>query len=122
MKLKEIFASAGLGVMGTSTKNGVVNLAIYSRPHIINEETLVWGMSDGRTYENVRENPNAAYLYKDPEGFTGLRLDLKLDHIENEGQMLEAIRTHAAEVDTSHEAIKVNHAVFFKVVKRRPLV
>ena len=46
MKLSELFSNPGLGVMATAAADGSVNTAVYARPHVIDEATLVWGMTD----------------------------------------------------------------------------
>ena len=77
MNLNELFQQPGLGVMATASKDGTVNTAVYARPHIIDENTLVWGMTDKRTFSNVSRNPFASYLFKtSAPGFTGCRLSL----------------------------------------------
>ena len=64
MNLAELFANPGLGVMSTSSSDGNVNSAVYSRPHVLDETTLVWGMTDKRTYQNLTRNRHAAFLFK----------------------------------------------------------
>ena len=77
MELATIFAGPGLGVMATADRSGRVNAAVYARPHVIDATTLVWGMTDKRTFRNVSENPCAAYLFKATgPGFSGVRLGL----------------------------------------------
>ena len=49
MELKSIFESYGIGVMATAAADGAVNSAVYARPQILDENTLAWGMTDGRT-------------------------------------------------------------------------
>jgi len=34
-----------------------VNTAVYAVPHVVDEGTVAWGMTDGRTWDNVRQNP-----------------------------------------------------------------
>jgi len=68
-------------------------MAVYAVPHIVDAGTVAWGMTDGRTWNNVRENPNASYTYFAPgEGFRGARLTLTLSRTEDSGEMLEKIR------------------------------
>ena len=62
MQLSELFSEGGRGVIATSNLQGEVNVAIYAMPHVIDNETLAWGMTEGRTYKNIMENPRAAYL------------------------------------------------------------
>lgn len=79
MDFTELFSHPGLGVMSTSSSDGKVNSAVYARPHVIDETTLVWGMTDKRTYQNLTRNRHAAYLFKTSSpGFNGVRLALEL--------------------------------------------
>ena len=123
MKLAELFPSGGKGVIATASAAGVVNTAIYARPHIINDETLAWGMTDGRSYANLRENPRASYLYMAPvSGFSGWRLNLELTRIEDGGEMLEKIRMSTKEIVGAEAAAMVRHVGYFRVTEVRPLI
>ena len=122
MNLRDVLTPGGRGVIGTSSKTGVVNMAVYAVPHVVDNETVAWGMTDGRTWDNVRENPNASYTYFAPgEGFRGARLTLTLSHTEDSGTMLAKIRERtAASSPGNPQAVK--HVAYFKVVETRPLV
>jgi len=122
MKLQEVLKPGGRGVIATASKSGAVNTAVYAVPHIVGEDTVAWGMTDGRTWDNVRQNPNAAYIYFAPgEGFRGARLTLSLVRTEDSGEMLAKIREHTGQVSPGNpEAVK--HVAYFKVAEIRPLV
>lgn len=64
MKLIELLQQPGLGVMATASKAGFVNTAIYARPHVMDEQTLVWGMTDGRTYRNIADKSGLTSPFK----------------------------------------------------------
>ncbi|MGE5247522.1 MAG: pyridoxamine 5'-phosphate oxidase family protein [Verrucomicrobiota bacterium] len=122
MNLQDALKPGGKGIMATASKSGAVNTAVYAVPHIVDGETLVWGMTDGRTWDNVRENPNAVYTYFAPgEGFRGVRLGLSLVRSEDSGETLAMIRQRAASASPA-EPEKIRHAVYFKVTETRPLV
>ncbi|MSN24698.1 MAG: pyridoxamine 5'-phosphate oxidase family protein [Geobacter sp.] len=123
MNLSELFATPGLGVMSTSSSDGRVNSAVYARPHVIDEKTLVWGMTDKRTYQNMTRNRHAAFLFKtNGPGFNGVRLGLELIKTEEEGDLLESIKKNTEEIVGPGAGAAVTHAVWFKVVEIRPLV
>ena len=122
MKIADVLKQGGRGVIGTASKGGVVNMAVYAVPHIVDPETVAWGMTDGRTWDNVRENPNASYAYLAPgEGFRGARLTLSLSRTENSGEMLAKIRERT-EASSPGNPLAVKHVAYFKVVETRPLV
>jgi len=123
MKLAELFPVGGKGVIATASGAGVVNTAIYARPHIIDDETLAWGMTDGRSYGNLKENPHASYLYLAPvSGFSGWRLTLELKKIEDGGELLETIRKNTKEIVGPEAGLMVKHVGFFRVTEVRPLI
>jgi hypothetical protein len=123
LKLSELFKREGRGVIATSNRQGEVNVAIYAAPHVVDDETLAWGMTEGRTYNNVMDNPNAAYLYiYAGSGYSGARLTLKLKRIENSGEMLDTIKGRAREIVGPEAAAAVKHAAYFTVVEVRPLI
>ncbi len=122
MNLEEALKPGGRGVMATASKNGEVNTAVYAVPHIVDGETLAWGMTDGRTWNNVRENPNAAYTYfAAGEGYRGVRIGMSFVRSEDSGEMLEKIRERAGAVSpVNPQAVK--QVAYFKVTETRPLV
>jgi hypothetical protein len=123
MQLSELFTHPGLGVMSTSSSDGKVNSAVYARPHVIDETTLVWGMTDKRTYQNLTSNSHAAYLFKtNSPGFSGVRLDLELIRAEESGELLEAIKANTDEVVGPGAGAAVTHAAWFRVKEVRQLI
>lgn len=123
MDFTELFAHPGLGVMSTSSSDGKVNSAVYARPHLIDETTLVWGMTDKRTYHNLNCNRHAAFLFKTSSpGFSGVRLALELLKTEESGDLLETIKANTDVVVGPGAGAAVTHAVWFKVLEVRPLI
>jgi len=122
MSLSEYLSPGGTGVIATAGKDGAVNTAIYAVPTVVNDETVAWGMSEGRTYRNLRENPNAAFLHQAPgEGASGIRMTLKLEEIRESGDDLDAIRARARKVAGAAAAGMVKYVAYFKIVETRPL-
>jgi hypothetical protein len=123
MKLFELFAHPGLGVMSTSSSDGKVNSAVYARPHVIDESTLVWGMTDKRTYQNLTRNRHAAFLFKtNSPGFSGVRLALELIRTEEQGELLETIKKNTDEIVGPGAGAAITHAAWFRVTEVRDLI
>jgi len=123
MNLATLFHNYGIGVMATADSDGRVNTAVYARPHVMDETTLVWGMTDGRTWSNIRRNPHASYLFRESgHGFGGVRLGLELLRTEEEGELLAQIKRNTSEVVGPGAGEAVTHAVWFRVVEVRPLI
>ncbi|MBW6520923.1 MAG: pyridoxamine 5'-phosphate oxidase family protein [Desulfoarculaceae bacterium] len=82
MNLENYFTTTkGVGVMATSEENGVVDTAIYSRPHVQGTDEVAFIMLDRLTHQNLQTNTHANYLFlEDGHGYNGVRLFLtKLD-------------------------------------------
>lgn len=123
MKLSEYLPTGGSGVIATADRDGIINTAIYAVPHIVDDATVAWGMTEGRTCQNLRENPHAAFLHQAPgDGAAGVRMTLKLRSIEESGDMLDAIRARARRVSGAAAAEMVRYVGFFDVVETRPLM
>ncbi len=123
MKLAERMIPGGKGVMATSGTDGSVNTAIYAPPHLGDDGTAAWGMTEGRTNRNIRGNPNASYLYIAPgEGYRGVRLTLRLKEIRDSGDLLETIRSRTRQSSGEGAAVAVKYVAFFEIVEERPLV
>lgn len=123
MDLSELFKSNGFGVMATAGADGSVNTAVYARPHVVNGATLVWGMTDGRTFRNIKENTQASFLFKTAlPGYVGVRVALELIRTEEVGDMLAEIKKSAGEVVSPSAGVAVTHAAWFRVVETRALI
>ena len=123
MKLAEHFEDGGMGVMATAGRDGAVNTAVYAVPHVVDEETVAWGMTEGRTYRYTEQNPRASYLYFSPGGKgRGVRLTLAVKRFETSGKLLEKIRARASETVNPQAGAAVKYVVYFRVVETRPLL
>jgi hypothetical protein len=123
MNLAELFPEGGRGIIGTADANGVVNLAVFAIPHVIDEETLAWGFTEGRSIANLRANPHGCYLYLAPSrGYSGWRLTLTMIKETGEGELLERIKKQATEFSGSMAGAAVKHVAHFKVDEVRPLM
>lgn len=123
MKLDELLSPGGSGVMATAARNGAVNTAIYAAPYVIDGDTVAWPVTPGRTCDNLRENPNASFLYRAPGKETrGVRLSLVLARIEDGGKTLESVKSQVAVAAGSRAAEAVRFVAWFKVVEMRPII
>lgn len=115
--------AGGKGVMATADADGTVNTAVYAPPRMIDDTTAAWGMTERRTYANVRANPNASYLYFAPgDGFQGVRLTLQLKEVADSGEILDEIRARARETSPPGAADALKYVAYFTIVEERPLV
>jgi hypothetical protein len=96
-KLMEYFnKQPRLGCMSTSGKDGRVNVACFGSPHMVDENTVIMGISKNRTFENLQENPNAVFMIMEPgktsAEWKGVRVYLRMKKYETSGEQLEKIR------------------------------
>lgn len=123
MELKNYFEERkGLGVLATSNDKGKVNVAVYARPHIIDENTLAFIMRERRSHDFLKSNPRAAYLFReDGDGYNGVRLCLsKLNEEVNSSLIEEFRRRQPASCPKNDDSNK--YLVYFKIDEVRPLI
>ena len=123
MSLTEYFETTeGTGILATSDSDGNVDLAIYARPHMTDDETVVLVMSDKLSHSNLQTNPKAAYMFiEKTKGYRGKRLHLQKIREDNDAELVQSIRRRKR-YDEEGEALSGSSAVYFKVKKIRPLV
>jgi len=123
MSLKQYFEDTkGTGVLSTANRDGIVNSAIYARPHIMDDGLVAFIMANRRSHDNLQSNPHAAYLFlEEGKGFKGKRLSLTKVKEEQDTPLVESLRrrTYAADAE---ERMKPLSLVFFEVDKELPLL
>ena len=94
MDLKTYFENTrGTGVMSTADKDGRVDSAVYSRPHVMADGLVAFIMRDRLTHANLQTNPHAAYLFVEQEpGYRGKRLMLTKVREETDSELLLSLR------------------------------
>ncbi|MBE0617055.1 MAG: pyridoxamine 5'-phosphate oxidase family protein, partial [Proteobacteria bacterium] len=84
-----------VGVMSTTSRDGEPNAAVFGSPYMPDDLTLVMGLADTRTAQNLLETGKAVFLsvlpHENPMKTRGTRLYLKVRAMEKEGPNLEAI-------------------------------
>jgi hypothetical protein len=120
--LKEYFEKAkGTGVLATADGKGLVDTAIYAKPHIMGRDTVAFIMTERLTHHNLQSNGHAAYLFKeDGQGYKGIRLFLTKLREEKDSELLYSIRSKR--YAGGKEEGNPRFLVFFKVDKILPLV
>jgi hypothetical protein len=118
--LKEYFENTkGMGVIATADKEGKVNMAVYSRPHFLEEGSLAFIMRDRLTHHNLQSNPHAAYLFvEEGQGYKGKRLHLTKIKEEQNSEHIQTL----ARRGYTNEKEGSRFLVSFKVDKVLPLI
>lgn len=123
MNLKNYFAEQrGTGVLATADAEGRVDAAIYARPQVAEDGSLVMIMRDRLTRRNLQQNPHAAYLFiEQGPGYRGVRLFLRRLREDDDPERIAQMTRPwlSAEEDT---AAGPKFLTWFAVEKVLPLV
>jgi len=119
MKIGDYFQTKkGTGVLATADAKGVVGIAIYASPHVIDDETVAFIMADKLTHQNLQSNPHAAYLFIEGDGkYKGKRLFLIKTKEEKDSATLESLRRKKYPDLKGKE-----YLVYFKIDKVLPFI
>lgn len=123
MSLSDYFENVqGLGILATADSEGAVDLAVYARPHIIDETTVAFIMRERLTHQNLKSNPRAAYMFVERgEGYAGKRLYLAKIREETNTSVVEMFRKRQPEICASRDDSN-KYLVHFRIDDVRPLV
>jgi len=123
MDLKDYFSKvSGFGTLATADAQGQVNLAVYARPHVLEDGTLAMIMRDRLSHHNLQSNPHAAYLFREEgAGYRGRRLHLtKIAEEKDTSRIAELKRRHpSVGGDAMQEPVFL---VVFQVDRVLPLI
>ncbi len=125
MNLRDYFENRkGLGVLATADAEGTVDLAVYARPHVVDDETVRLIMADRLSHANLRSNPHAAYLFHEQgPGYEGVRLHLTMTGKETSPAKIQEVRRRTTpEICKGEEEEDQRFLVTFHVDRVRPLV
>ena len=122
MDLKEYFEKTlGMGILATADSEGNVDVALYSRPHVADDGTVMFIMADRLSHRNLQSNPKAAFLFReDVPGYRGRRLYLEKTSEEKNSPLIDRLRSkkHGKEDEGGQ---KDRFLVHFRVTGMRPL-
>ncbi|NLW84242.1 MAG: pyridoxamine 5'-phosphate oxidase family protein [Phycisphaerae bacterium] len=113
---------SGTGILATCDPGHEVDLAIYAKPHVVDDKTVVFVMKERLSHRNLRANLQAAYMFiEDGSGQKGVRLYLTMLREEKNQTVVAALRKkqpciYPAEDDSD------KFLVYFQVDRIRPLV
>ncbi len=122
-QLKDYFESTtGHGVLATADAQGLLNQAVFARPHVMADGTVAFIMSHRRTHQNLQENPHAAYLFlESAPGYQGKRLYLTKVREEQDTELLYSLRRRTYPQEKEKLA-GPRFLVFFRLDQILPLI
>ncbi len=122
MNLSDYFENAqGTGILATANSEGQVDVAIYSRPHVTDEDKVAFIMRPRFTHDNLQSNPHAAYMFiEEGPGYKGKRLYLTKLREETDPELIDSLRRKDRKHYTKSE--EKSFLVYFHIDRIRPLV
>jgi hypothetical protein len=115
-----------IGTLSTATSRGDVNVAVFGSPQMIDENTVVMGIGDNRSFRNLRENPKAVFIVMEPGAtvmdWKGARVYLEVLDIETGGGFYDLIRDNIEKSSGKQAADMIYAAIRFKITDVRPIV
>ena len=123
--MKDYFENTkGVGVLATADADGKVNVAIYARPHFLDDDdanTASFIMNERLSHANILANPHAAYLFvEEGDEYVGKRLSLTKVGQDDDQEKLKPLRRRNLP-DECYEG-KTQHLVHFRIDGVRPLI
>lgn len=115
-----------IGTLSTANKMGDVNVAAFGSPRMVDENTVVMGIRNNRSFRNLERNPKAVFIVMEPgptvQDWKGARVYLEAVDIETEGRFYEEIKRNIAKAFGQEAADLVHAAIRFRITEVRPLV
>ena len=115
-----------IGTLSTADKTGEVNVAVFGSPQMIDENTVVMGIGENRTYRNLQRNPKAVFIVMEPGetvmDWKGARVYLEAIDIETGGGFYDQIKQNIAKAAGKQAADMIHAAIRFKITDVRPIV
>jgi hypothetical protein len=114
-----------IGSLSTSRKDGMVNVAVFGSPRMLDEKTVVMGIGKNRTFANLQENPHAVFMIMEPgktlPEWKGVRVYVTMTGCETSGDTLNGIKAQIAKVAGEAAGKMIHAAVTFVVQEIRPV-
>lgn len=123
MKLKDYLEEKqGISILSSADQEGKCTTAIYSKPRIMEDNTVAFIMRERLTYRNIRNNPHAAYMFiENNAGYQGIRLFLtKIREDNNPDIIARMTRRNLTPEEDREKGPK--HLVVFRVDMILPLI
>jgi hypothetical protein len=115
-----------IGTLSTANKLGDVDVAVFGSPRMIDENTVVMGIGENRTFRNLQRNPKAVFIVMEPGetvmDWKGARVYLEAVDIEASGEFYDKIKHNIAKAAGTQAANMIHAAIRFKITDVRPIV
>ena len=130
MDRKELMAlfnkQTRIGVLATGNKVGDVNAAVFGSPQMIDENTVVMGIGQNRSFRNLQRNPKAVFIVVEPgesaADWRGARVYLEAMEMETGGPFFDQIKHNIAKTAGQGAADRIHAAIRFKITEVRAII
>ena len=96
-EMKEMFKNKRYAIVGTASKAGIPNAVAMGSPTVLDDETLWFAcITEGKTFNNVHENPNVAITVIDAEVMQQHQIKGKAT-IETSGPLFDKFKADMAQ-------------------------
>ncbi|MCE5184910.1 MAG: hypothetical protein LLF76_02150 [Planctomycetaceae bacterium] len=123
MDLQKYFEKAeGVGILATCDPAAEVDMAVYSKPVMLDSSHLALVMKERLSHQNLQKHLQACYMFiEQGRSFKGVRLSLTMKRQEKNRSLIEKLRREQPCMfpieDDSDKFL-----VFFAIDRVRPLV
>ena len=123
MNLFDYFKNTrGTGILATADSDGMVDLAIYAKPEVVDETTIAFIMRERLSHQNLKSNPHAAYMFiEQDQEYVGKRLYLTKIREETNTSLVDKFIRKQPEISPPEDDSN-KYLVFFQVENIWPLV
>lgn len=115
-----------IGTLSTANKLGDVNVAVFGSPRMIDENTVVMGIGENRSFRNLQRNPKAVFIVMEPGetvmDWKGARVYIEAIDIETSGEFYDKIKHNIAKAAGQQAADMIHAAIRFRITEVRPIV
>ena len=115
-----------IGTLSTCDKNGNVNVAVFGSPKMVDENTIIMGIGQNRSFKNLKENPKAVFIVMEPgptaPEWKGARVYLEVKAIEDTGPFFDEVIEGVVKVAGEGARKMLKAAVRFEIKEIRPIL
>jgi len=115
-----------LGAFATADASGKVDNAVFSALQMVDENTVMLAIGDNRSYANLKQNPQAAYIFfhpdPDPFAWQGARVYLRMQAANEDGPVFEQMVGMVRKMAGDKAADNVKAVLTLGIEEVRPLI
>jgi hypothetical protein len=115
-----------IGALATANTIGDVNVAVFGSPQMIDENTVIMGIGENRSFRNLQRNPKAVFIVMEPGetvmDWKGARVYLEALDMETSGSFYDQLKQNIAKAVGQQAADMIHAAIRFRITDVRPIV